>query len=265
MATIAPWLSANNPLDFMRAGASLGLQLRAQDEAAERANAALALEQDKLNLSHQHFKATAAQAEARAAEALRAHNALELYRQQNMARQEAAQAARDALEREKFAFTQSQAKEKTNVTPAITTIPNPITGEPVAVAQGGGRWQIVSPTSGKLTQEQQLQKDLIKSQITQKSKAIEALKKESFGPKDTNNIAAVSALQDELNNLHSNLLAVVKQPMNKSTNAPSGSLSAPVSTQGGRVKVKSPDGKIGYIPSEEYEQALKEGYIIWNN
>lgn len=45
---IAPWLTENNPLDLMRAGASLGLQLRQQNQSEANAADVLRLHQDQL-------------------------------------------------------------------------------------------------------------------------------------------------------------------------------------------------------------------------
>lgn len=97
MAFVAPWLMANNPLDFMRQGAALGLQLRAQRAAEDQALARNELAQQEL-AQRRELEA------ARAAETLRQHNALEAYRKEQTAlgerrldAQERRQAAADAL------------------------------------------------------------------------------------------------------------------------------------------------------------------------
>lgn len=81
---IPPWLQ---PVDLVGAasrGAQLGLSIRAQDQAAEERAAQLALEGDRINIAQQQHALQWEQANQRAAEALRSHNALEVFRQKNL-------------------------------------------------------------------------------------------------------------------------------------------------------------------------------------
>jgi hypothetical protein len=81
---IAPWLTANNPLEYMRAGAGVGLQLRAAALAEQQAQAQQEEFMARIAASQQqHADALAArQAEqaAQAAESLRSYRGLEAYR-----------------------------------------------------------------------------------------------------------------------------------------------------------------------------------------
>jgi hypothetical protein len=106
MPVIAPWITANNPLEYMKAGAGLGLQARAEGNSMADAANRLRFSYDQLS-ANQDMERRRMQQEAAAtsaADALRQQqqNALMQYRQQEIANQQektqtAAQTAAEAL------------------------------------------------------------------------------------------------------------------------------------------------------------------------
>lgn len=92
MPVIAPWLTQNNPLEYMRAGAGLGVQARGQDISQQEAGQRLRFSYDQLAASQETERRRLAQqaAATSAAQALRAQqqNALMQYRQQEISNQQ---------------------------------------------------------------------------------------------------------------------------------------------------------------------------------
>lgn len=270
------WIQPTDLVGAASRGAQLGLSLRSQDMAAAQHAAQLALEEDRINLAQQNQAVQYEMASQRAAEALRQHNALEAYRvrtleqrgqieSQRAAARAEAESARRALEERRVRVSEQgleERKKATGVSPTATVIQDPVTGKPVTVWQGGGRWQLGSQDKGQDAATKALTAIEDKS-LSARQSALEKQISEAANAKEK------APLEKELlqtKTARSNLVMAAQSPMRPAVSPPA-AVPAPAMTnapaaKGGRVRVKAPSGKFGYVPSEQVDQALKEGYTL---
>lgn len=269
MATLPPWLDRPNYVSAMQAGAQLGLSMRAQDQAAEQAAIRNQLEQDALNVQQTRYA-------AQAAEALRAHNVLEAYRQRQLEQRRAesealAESRRQALEQRALGKEYGEV-ETTQLSPNVSAAFRK--GSPgLHVFKTG---DTTSSTTPSLTQRTQL--DIAKQEISDANREVASILKEpSYGPTDPQaeeRQKRIDELKGKISNLRSNMLEVASQPAGQrllATNAPvatplpisTPTNAAPASYAGAEfIRVRSKSGKVGRVPASELEQALKEGYTL---
>lgn len=242
---IAPWLTPPNFLAAMQAGAQLGLGVRRQDEEESQAGDRLRLAYDQLaaNERRAHEAVMARQESAKAALALRAQqmSALESYRQSMIEERKQADALREANQQrlaDQFTAREDRITKEFGLRETER-------GE--REKRLGEQFQQKEERLGRLMAATNLERQLT-TLTKEREKAEEAA---SWLHRGTRQRAAdlrtkEDALRDRIADL------TEKDATPATTPAP----------KTGRVRVKSPDGKIGTIPSDQLEEAKAAGYTV---
>lgn len=221
---IAPWLTPTDVIGSMSRGASLGLQERSQDTQESEAA-------DRLKLAYDQMASEERRQSDRAAQALLLKQAemagLNAYRQGELQNRAAANAIAQQRANDLANHYAALEKQK-NASAAASIVTHDEFPGVKFLRQPTGHEQVIN--SGELTPSQKLEH-------TERAYGMMKLGANEFGDEPS--------YQARTNAAAAILKEVAPKTGAKST---------------GRVRVKSPDGKVGTIPADQLDDAVSAGY-----